>query len=285
MAKTVNQIREIQELKAHGNATGVWKIAFIRAQRQLVTRFCIERHINRIVVVSRTSPEWSKRQNDKNCEPSLSLQEYFCHQFIDPLNINVQVEQLQINGKSAFGQQTMTRLTQHMTARENVLILASSIERLTRRQQQLLEMLTWQERNIWVMSFLWPLRRELPYPTDTASVARFIDIVPQQLEDPQLVQDIVSGFARTIALRSTVYGHPVIMPMVLSDHNLPLVGAAVSDAENFVTRNIDIVYSSTMLPPNAPRHQGTQRGISRRWEDFWQAHVSQITGKLQSISA
>ncbi|KAG2182564.1 hypothetical protein INT43_007495 [Umbelopsis isabellina] len=265
MAKTVNQIRYIQELQAHGNATGVWKIAFIRAQRQLVTRFCLERHITLIVIVSRTSPEWSKRQNDKNCEPSLNLQEYFCHQFVDPLNLNVQ------SSDTTYGRA------------RNILILASSFERLTRRQEQLLEMLAWQERNIWVMSFLWPLRRELPYPTDTASVARFIDIVPQNLEDPQLIQDIVNGFARTIALRSTIYGHPVVMPMVLSDHNLSLIGAAVSDAENFVTRNIDVVYWSTTLPQNAPRHQRTQRGVLRRWEDFWKGHISQTTGKLQSI--
>ncbi|KAJ2963507.1 hypothetical protein NQZ79_g1614 [Umbelopsis isabellina] len=283
MAKTVNQIREIQELEANGNATVVWKIAFIRAQRQLVTRFCLERYITRIVIVSRTGPEWSKRQNDKNSEPSLSLQEHFCHQFVDQFNGNIQVEQLQINGESAFGQQTMRRLTQHIGARGDILLLASSIERLTRRQEQLLDMLTWQERNTWVMSFLWPLRRELPYPTDPIGVARFINIAPQQLQDLQLVQDIASGFARTIALRSTIYGHPVVMPMVLSDHNLPIVGAAVSDAEYFVTRNIDIMYRSTELPQNAPRYRGTQRGISRRWEDFWKAHVSQTTGKLQPI--
>lgn len=242
--------------------------------QQLVTAFCLQRRISRVVILTRSSPTWLYRRDDTDSNQTLRRQREFCDLFLDRNAFEVELEILEMDFLSAYTDQTLIRLNDHLHGRNDVLILTSTMDRVTRRMAHLDVLEQLRERNIWVMSFVWP-QRHFPVPANAVEVAALVDT---DVVDLPLINTIPASFHHTTVLRAAEYGLPIIMPVVLSQRTMPFIRATIRDAEYFVSQNNQTIYASTMLPRDAPT-SGNTRGISDNRVNYWKRYITDNTGK------
>ncbi|CAM0138434.1 unnamed protein product [Umbelopsis sp. WA50703] len=269
MTRSWNEIRELSYIILEEA-----RLESYHAQRHLVTDFCLRRRITDVVVLTRGSPTWLYRQDDTDSNQTLRRQREFCSLFLDRHAVQLELIVLELDFVSAYSEQTLNQLRERLDGRNDVLILASSMDRITRRMTHLDEFVQWRERNTWVMSFIWQ-QRHFPVPTNAVEVAALVDA---DVVDLPVTNSIVRSFEHTAELHATGYGLPLVMPVVLTNRTMPFIRATIADAENFVSQNNHVIYASTTLPRDAPIATGRTRGINQNWVNYWTRYITELTG-------
>jgi hypothetical protein len=267
MTRQLNQLREFDHINVVVQRDP--RLATYDAQCRLVRRFIISRSIRRVIILSRTSPRWNGSSSDLSSQASNSRQIEFCRSFLARLDtqaLGIIVTTLQLPRVSAYGRDTLDRLEQLLADQQNVLILSSSIDRVTRRVDHLEVVESWRARNIWVMSFLWDQRR-FPYPQNVGDIADYVlDASTNQRPEGTILREL----QRQEPLRMPAFGFPVTMPIVASRQLFPLITDVVADAQTFVSESQRTVYANVALPNNLP-HQAflETRGITPALTECW----------------
>lgn len=254
------------------------KLQPLRWMRSIISHHVASKNIEEIIIVRRTSPAWSNRSSEVSSESSLSRQLNFTMSFLEGLELPV--THLTLHATSAFQDNALNRILEATSGKENVLLIASSIDRLTRNEEHVDQFLELKQNcNIWTM-FLLTSYHSFQMPTTAQDVAEFVNVNSLE-QNLSVYQEVASWFNSTQSVfRNATGKKPWVMPTVLSLESprvLESVREDVRHSREFVTATKAPSYSRVQVPPEMMRQAAGRRGMTEGTVTAWKTTLANIT--------
>jgi hypothetical protein len=254
------------------------KLQPLRWMRSIISHHVASKNIEEIIIVCRTSPGWSSTSSEVSSESSLSRQLAFTMAFLEGLELPV--TPLTLHATSAFHNNTLNRILDATNGKRNVLLLASSIDRMTRNEEHVDRFLELQQNhNIWTM-FLMTSYQAFQMPTTAQEVADFVN-VHSIGRDLDVYQQVATWFSSTQdAFRNAAGKKPWVLPTVLSlgsPRVLESIRQDVQHACKFVTAIKAPSYSRVKVPSEMMRMAAGRKGVTEEIAATWKAALADIT--------
>ncbi|CAO3682620.1 unnamed protein product [Umbelopsis ramanniana] len=272
MDSILNQLR----LLMNANNLNSDKLQPLRWMQSIISHHVASKNIEEIIIVCRTSP--GRSTSEVASESSLSRQLSFTMTFLEGLGLPV--THLTLHATSAFHNNTLNRILDATSGKRNVLLLASSMDRMTRNEAHVDQFLELQQsHNIWTM-FLLTSYQAFQMPTTAQEVADFVNVdsIERNLD---VYQQVATWFSSDQnAFRNAAGKKPWVMPTVLSLESPRVLESILQDvrhAGRFVTATKAPSYGRAQVPSEMIRQAAGRKGMTEETAVTWKTTLASIT--------